>query len=85
MNLSSLQMMTQDCYSWKPREIKVCDILLEDTSVRGLTNTEFLCSQSYKHSCWQTQQLWVLVTGYVSDVGGSLSFLEFGESFEGYT
>lgn len=61
MNLSSLQMMTQDCYSWKPREIKVCGILLEDTSVRGLTNSEFLCSQSYKHSCWVGPCYWVYV------------------------
>ena len=44
MNLSFSQMMIQDCYSWKPREIKVCSMFLENTSVRGLTNSEFLFS-----------------------------------------
>ena len=44
MNLSFSQMMMQDCYSWKPREIKVCSMFLDSTSVRGLTNSEFLFS-----------------------------------------
>nr|KAF6290980.1 hypothetical protein mMyoMyo1_009365 [Myotis myotis] len=46
MSLSSLRMMMQDCCSWTPRQIRVCGILLENTSGRSPASSEFLCSQS---------------------------------------
>ena len=83
MNLSFSQMMMQDCYSWKPREIKVCSMFLENTSVRGLTNSEFLFSVVnivLANSTAVVPCYWAYVR-----LGSTLSLLEFGVFFEVYS